>query len=191
MPSLSTDMGDGTPPREYDLLFFFLERRSPLVSEEWITAARLTERFTDHATRARHARTDNPITPSAAPTAIKTVPSGVLDFCMYGASAVGGTVTMGISESEEVDVVEEVVEVVVESVDEVEVDEVVVIEVVSVVVISIVDVVESEDVEAVVGSVDAVDAVVESSIVVDGGSVVFASVAVASLVVVGPTGRLV
>jgi hypothetical protein len=33
--------------------------------------------------------------PSAAPTAMKTVPSGVLVVCMYGAPAVGGTVTMG------------------------------------------------------------------------------------------------
>ena len=103
---------------------------------------------------------------------------------MYGASAVGGTVTVGMRSALDVD--EDVVEVV-ESVVEVE-NAVVVIEVVSAVVVSIVDVVESEEVEAVVavvGSVDA-DTVVESSIVVDGGSVVFALVAVASLAVVGP-----
>lgn len=141
-----------------------------------MAAARFTERFTDQATSARQARTESPITPRAAPTAMKTVPSGMLDFCMYGASAVGGTVTTGIS-GFEVDVDDVVEVVVVESV----VEEVVavVVSVVSVVVVSIVEVVLSEVV------VDAVDSVVES-IVVDGGSVVFALVAVASSAVVGP-----
>lgn len=50
----------------------------------------------DHATIARHIRTDNPINPSAAPTAMKTVPSGRLDCCMYGALEVGGTVAVGM-----------------------------------------------------------------------------------------------
>lgn len=51
----------------------------------------------DHATIARHARTDNPMNPSPAPTAMKTVPSGKLDCCIYGALEVGGTVAAGIS----------------------------------------------------------------------------------------------
>ena len=51
----------------------------------------------DQATIARHIRTDNPMSPSAAPTAMKTVPSGRLDCCMYGALEVGGTVAVGMS----------------------------------------------------------------------------------------------
>lgn len=50
----------------------------------------------DHATIARQIRTDNPMSPSAAPTAMKTVPSGRLDCCMYGALEVGGTVAVGM-----------------------------------------------------------------------------------------------
>lgn len=58
-------------------------------------AAFRTERLTDHATIPRQARTARPRKPSTAPTAMKSVPSGVFDVCMYGASASGGTVTTG------------------------------------------------------------------------------------------------
>lgn len=50
----------------------------------------------DHATIARHIRTDSPMSPRAPPTAMKTVPSGRLDCCMYGALEVGGTVAVGM-----------------------------------------------------------------------------------------------
>lgn len=60
-------------------------------------AARRTERLIDHATMPRQASTDSPMKPKAAPTAMKTVPSGTFDFCMYGALVVGGTVATGIS----------------------------------------------------------------------------------------------
>lgn len=59
-------------------------------------AARLTERDSDHATRARHARTHAPKNPRIAPTTMKTLPSGRLDFCMNGAFAVLGTVGVGM-----------------------------------------------------------------------------------------------
>lgn len=59
-------------------------------------AARFTERCRDHATRPRHARIAAPKKPNAAPTQIKTVPSGSVDFCMYGAIFVSGTITLGI-----------------------------------------------------------------------------------------------
>lgn len=95
-------------------------------------AARLTDLLTDHATIPRQASTANPINPSRAPTAMNTVPSGVFVVCMYGAFAVGGTVTMGAA-------------VVVE--DEVEDEEVVVVETDVVDVLSLVDVVLSEDVD--------------------------------------------
>lgn len=58
-------------------------------------AAFRTDRFTDHATIPRQARSARPTKPRTAPTAMKTVPSGVSDVCMYGASASGGTVTTG------------------------------------------------------------------------------------------------
>lgn len=45
-------------------------------------AARRTERFTDHATIARQASKVRPMRPKAAPTAMKTVPSGALLSCM-------------------------------------------------------------------------------------------------------------
>lgn len=152
--------------------FFLFPRRSRFDSAEFAMAARRTERFTDHATMPRQARTANPMNPSMAPTAMKTVPSGVLDVCMYGAFAIGGTVTMGplvVVEAENVvvgaddvvvvlSVVEEVVEVV-EEVVEVS-DEVVVVESMLVVVVELEDVVVlvvlSEvdvDVEEVVDSV--------------------------------------
>lgn len=57
----------------------------------------------DQTTSARHASTANPTNPKAAPTAMKTVPSGRSDSFMYGAFFVGGTVATGISK-EDVDV---------------------------------------------------------------------------------------
>jgi len=39
--------------------------------------------------------TDRANSPNADPTAMNTVPSGSEDFCMNGAFAVGGTVTLG------------------------------------------------------------------------------------------------
>lgn len=111
--------------------FFRLPRRRRFDSEECAMAARRTERFTDHATIPRQARTANPMNPSIAPTAMKTVPSGVLDVCMYGAFAMGGTVTMGplvVVEAENVVVVVGTDDVVVVlSVVEVVSDEVVVV----------------------------------------------------------------
>jgi hypothetical protein len=87
---------------------------------------------------------------------MKTVPSGVFVVCMYGAFAVGGTVTIGapVVVDEDVDsvvvetddVVVSVVEVEVE-VSEVEVDEVVVV---SMVVVVLSDFVEEEEEEVVV-----------------------------------------
>jgi hypothetical protein len=84
---------------------------------------------------------------------MKTVPSGVFVVCMYGAFAVGGTVTIGapVVVDEDVDsvvvetddVVVSVVEVEVE-VSEVEVDEVVVV---SMVVVVLSDFVEEEEEE--------------------------------------------
>lgn len=65
----------------------------------------------------RQARTASPINPRMAPTAMKTVPSGTFVVCMYGAFAVGGTVTTG----PDVDVEEEDVESVVEETDDVDV----------------------------------------------------------------------
>lgn len=92
-------MSRATPgPAEEDLLvrdFLLFERRRPFDSDERVIAAWRTERFTDHATMPRHARIASPIAPRTAPTAMNRVPSGMLDFCIYGASAVGGTVTTG------------------------------------------------------------------------------------------------
>lgn len=148
--------------------FFRLPRKRRFDSEECAMAARRTERFTDHATIPRQARTASPINPSIAPTAMKTVPSGVFVVCMYGAFAVGGMVTMGPlvvveveveDDVEDVDVVVETddVVVVVLSVVEVEVSD---DEVVVVVVSMLVVVVESEDVVLVVLSdVDVEDVV--------------------------------
>ena len=62
----------------------------------WAIAARLTERCSDQATRLRHTSTAAPKNARTAPTQIKTVPSGRLDFCMKGAPAVSGTLTSGI-----------------------------------------------------------------------------------------------
>jgi hypothetical protein len=90
---------------------------------------------------------------------MKTVPSGVFVVCMYGAFAVGGTVTIGapVVVDEDVDsvvvetddVVVSVVEVEVE-VSEVEVDEVVVVSMVVVVLSDFVEEEEEEEEEEVV-----------------------------------------
>lgn len=132
-------------------------------------AARRTERFTDHATMPRQARTASPMNPSIAPTAIKTVPSGVFDVCMYGAFPIGGTVTMGpllVVEVEDVVVVVGTDDVVVVlSVVEVS-DEVVVVGSMLVVVDEVEDVLDAvvlvvlSDVEADVE--DVVDSVVDA-----------------------------
>lgn len=76
------------------LLFFFL-RRNLFDSNALSIAARRTDRFTDHATSARQARTARAIAPNAEPTAMKRVPSGVFDLRKYGAPSMGGTVTTG------------------------------------------------------------------------------------------------
>lgn len=161
-------------------------------SEELAMAARRTERFTDHATIPRQARTASPIKPSIAPTAIKTVPSGVFVVCKYGAPAVGGTVTTGAAveaDDEDVDVVvvetnDVVVELSVE--EEVSDDEVAVVESI------LVDVVEDSGVVLTVFSVDVVEvgsvvtAVVSVTLgvlsVVERSSVVWAASVVASAI---------
>lgn len=138
------------------------------MDSDWAIAARRTERFTDHATMPRQASTARPIRPRAAPTAMKTVPSGVFVVCMYGAFAVGGTVTMGAP----VVVVDEDVDVVVVETDDVvlvlsvvevevsveEVDEVVVVSMVVVVFSDFVEV-DEEDVVVSVFSEDEVEVV--------------------------------
>lgn len=58
-------------------------------------AARWAERFIDHATISRHARTHAPRAARTAPTTIKTVPSGRLDFCMNGAALKSGMMSVG------------------------------------------------------------------------------------------------
>jgi len=58
--------------------------------------ARFTERCSDQATRPRQAKRTRAHSASAAPTAIKTVPSGRFDGCMNGAPFVGGGVMTGI-----------------------------------------------------------------------------------------------
>lgn len=158
-------------------------------------AARRTERFTDQATIPRQARTASPIKPSMAPTAIKTVPSGVFVVCKYGAPAVGGTVTTGAAvevDDEDVDVVvvetddDVVVELSVEEEEEVSDVEVAVVE------SMLVDVSEDSDEVVTVFSVDVVEvgsvvaAVVSVTLgvlsVVEGSSVVWAASVVASAV---------
>lgn len=150
-------------------------------------AARRTERFTDHAIIARHASRVRPIRPRAAPTAINTVPSGAALSCMYGAFAIGGTVTIAaaVVEEEEEDVVvveTDDVDVLVSEVVEVS-DEVVVVsmvvlvddEEVVLVVLSEVDVdvdVDEDEVSVVVAAVVLVLSVVEGSSVVLAASVV-------------------
>lgn len=49
----------------------------------------------DQATSPLHAITMTATKPRKAPTPMKTVPSGRVDFCMNGALAVGGTVGGG------------------------------------------------------------------------------------------------
>jgi hypothetical protein len=58
-------------------------------------AARLTERCSDHATIPRHASTAAAKKARSAPTHIKTVPSGRVDFCIKAAPAVLGTCWFG------------------------------------------------------------------------------------------------
>ena len=60
-------------------------------------AARLTERWSDQATRHLQRMTERANSPNADPTAMNTVPSGSEDFCMKGAFAVGGTVILGVA----------------------------------------------------------------------------------------------
>lgn len=60
-----------------------------------VMAARLTERCSDHATRARHTSRAAPKKARTAPTQMKTVPSGRFDFCIKGAPAVFGTCWTG------------------------------------------------------------------------------------------------
>lgn len=65
-------------------------RRNVLLSP-WALAAsaeRRTFRLILHAAKPRQRRTVPARKPSAAPTAMNTVPSGRVDFCMYGALAV-------------------------------------------------------------------------------------------------------
>lgn len=59
-------------------------------------AARLTDRWRDQAAKPRQARMHMPRKPRAAPTAMKTVPSGTVDFCINGALAVFGMMAVGI-----------------------------------------------------------------------------------------------
>ena len=66
-------------------------------------AARLTDRCKDQATRPRHRRTDMARNPRKAPTMMKTVPSGKLDVCIYGAFDVGGTDGATIRNSPEIE----------------------------------------------------------------------------------------
>lgn len=69
------------PPPPHVL--FFSEPPRMLAS-----AALRTERLMDQATRPRQSSTQAPRKASTAPTAMKTVPSGSVDFCMKGAPAV-------------------------------------------------------------------------------------------------------
>ena len=52
-------------------------------------------RWIEYATKLRQARTRKKRKPRAAPTQMKTVPCGSVDFCMKGAFAVGGTEAAG------------------------------------------------------------------------------------------------
>ena len=141
----------------------------------------------------RQAKTASPINPSMAPTAMKTVPSGVLVVCKYGAPAVGGTVTIGAA----VDVDDDDVDVDVVSVetddDVVELSVAEEVSVESVVVESIlVDVADVSDVVlAVFSDLEEVGSVVAAEVsvtlgvlsVAEGSSVVWAASVVASSVV--------
>jgi hypothetical protein len=147
--------------------FLRLPRMRRLFSEEFARAARRTERFTDHATIPRQASTASPIRPRMAPTAMKTVPSGMLVVCIYGAFAVGGIVTTAPPvdvEDEDVDVVVVEDEVVVVVSEDVEVDVSDVVVVVAMVVVDV-DVEDVEMVEVVLSDVD-VEAVVSVEAVV-------------------------
>lgn len=136
-----------------------------MFSDACFMAAFLTERFTDHATIARQASRVRPITPRAAPTAIKTVPSGALLCCIYGALAIGGIVTIAAAVVEEEDV-DDVVVVETDDVDVLLSDVVEVVEVEELVVVSIVVVVLVDEEEVVVLTVLSVEVEVEEVIAV-------------------------
>lgn len=92
---LNVDPGPGLKYGPVDLPFFALGSPTREYLDDCAIAALLTDRCSDQATRPRQARTSSPTKPSAAPTHMNTVPSGREDFCMKGASAVGGTVGAG------------------------------------------------------------------------------------------------
>lgn len=95
--SLSSDMLELAPTTLYNPRFLPGTADMALMSARFCCiAARFTERCRDQATRPRHRRTAAPRAPRAAPTQMKTVPSGRFDFCMYGAAWVSGTPTDGI-----------------------------------------------------------------------------------------------
>jgi hypothetical protein len=168
-PSLSRDTSTAGEA-EYGVdRFFLLPRSRRLDSEACITAARRTERFTDHATIARQASRVRPTSPSAAPTAMNTVPSGALLSCIYGALAVGGIVTIAppvvvVVEEEEEDV-DDVVVVETEDVVVLPSDVVEEEEEEDVVVVSMVVVVEEEEEEVLVVELDVDFEVVEDVVV--------------------------
>lgn len=56
----------------------------------WAIAALSTERCSRQATTPLHMRTAAPNAPRMAPTAMNTVPSGMVDRFMNGASLTGG-----------------------------------------------------------------------------------------------------
>ncbi len=63
----------------------------------WAMAARSTERCRRQATMPRQRRMARPKAPRMAPTAMKTVPSGRVEWFMNGALWVGGMVGAGYS----------------------------------------------------------------------------------------------
>src|SRR5436190_5080342 len=95
VPSFSIDIVDPATCRYTPDLRVGCRRA---VESVWLcsAAARRTERLIDQATKTRQANTDKPNKPRAAPTAMKIVPSGRFDFCLYGALAVDGTAGVGI-----------------------------------------------------------------------------------------------
>lgn len=92
---LNVEPGTGLKYGPVDLLLFALGSPTREYLDDCAIAALLTDRCSDQATRPRQARTNTPIKPRAAPTHMNTVPSGREDFCIKGASAVGGTVGAG------------------------------------------------------------------------------------------------
>ena len=92
---VNVDPGPGLKYGPADLPLFARGSPTREYLDDCAIAALLTDRCSDQATRPRQARTSRPIKPRAAPTHMNTVPSGRDDFCMKGASAVGGTVGAG------------------------------------------------------------------------------------------------